>query len=97
MTDGNGKDGRGRGSCGTCHWSHRDALMKDAPMFCRRHPPTAYFMGMAPTRIAGQLTPMTGASFPPIQAQMWCGEFEPRVMQQLVDMGKLLNDETAPN
>jgi hypothetical protein len=45
MSEGNGKV-TGHGSCGTCEWSHKDALMKDTTLYCRRHPPTAVFMGM---------------------------------------------------
>lgn len=58
--------------CPDCKWSFKPDLA--APMQCRRNPPnvTAF---MVPGRLQGQAQIMSNASFPPVDATTWCGEF----------------------
>lgn len=58
--------------CPDCKFAFRADLT--GPYQCRRNPPnvTAF---MVPGRLQGQAQIMTNASFPPVDATTWCGEF----------------------
>jgi hypothetical protein len=58
--------------CPDCKFAFRADLA--GPYQCRRNPPTVTAF-MVPGRLQGQAQIMTNASFPPVDANTWCGEF----------------------
>jgi len=58
-------------ACQRCRW-----MFRDGDMVCRRNPPQSTIMMVpAPPPRAGQMMPVTLASFPTVQKDMFCGEF----------------------
>lgn len=76
---------RGHGTCDDCRFAFRPELSNDQGMHCRRHAPTVLLVGMNQSTLVtgGQtpLVPITQGFFPPVTSSIWCGEWEPRLVE----------------
>jgi hypothetical protein len=62
-------------TCETCKFLHEEGINKETMRkhyTCRRYPPT-------PQMVPGQGGVVTVGMFPPTQAQLWCGEWQPKL------------------
>lgn len=63
--------------CQNCKFRYTERQPGAKQMFCRRNPPQATII-MVPSPKGPQPVPI--AAFPPVQPEMFCGEWGPRIM-----------------
>ena len=65
-------------TCLTCKHKVVEGSGQEKTFFCRRNPPTTTIL-LVPGP-GGQQVPMPVAAFPPVQAEMFCGEWTARII-----------------